>query len=390
MPQVEEMRVLGMVINHKGNNTNTIKKLATYADQVQGIFRRIAVKGRGLKERSLLRISQAYITSRICYATPYLNMNKENIDKLDRILRKCAKRALGLPISTSTERLEKMGIHNRWAELAEGVRIAQLERLSQSETGRKILEWIDIKPGYTAHKTVDIPEEIRARIRVPPMPKNMHPEYNKERRGHRARAYEKRMGEQPAEQVAYVDAACGRQGAAVSAVVDGTGAPVVSASSRTRDANAAEELAVALACVGTKAKFILCDSKNAVRNFGKGRISEEAKRVLESRPLERNVEIIWIPAHESIAGNEAAHEFARALYHRAAAEQPSCMDIKDSLISYKEVTEHYKLSRRSIRRQTVPSETGRQLHGGDYKGAIILVPFGYMQQFQKMKRIYIA
>ncbi|XP_077508166.1 uncharacterized protein LOC144119414 [Amblyomma americanum] len=291
-------------------------------------------------------MSQAYVISRICYATPYLNMNKAEIEKVDRILRKCAKRALGLPTSTSTARLEKMGVHNRWVELAEGVRISQLERLGQSETGRTILEWVGIRPESSTHKMVNIPAGIRAKICVPPMPRNMHPVYNKERREHRAKAYERKLKERPADQVAYVDAACGQHGAAVSAVVDGAGVPTVAASSRTRDANAAEELAIALACVGTKATTILSDSKTAVRNFAKGRISEEAKHVLEARPIERNIEIIWIPAHESIAGNEAAHELARALYHRAAAEQPSRIDMKDGLISYHEITEHYKLSRR--------------------------------------------
>lgn len=100
--------------------------------------------------------------------------------------------------------------------------------------------------------------------------------------------------------------------ARVASVVDGQGAPVSAATIRSRNTETAEELAIALAYVGTKAHFIISDSKTAIWNFGKGRISPEAARVLSGRRLDRKISLIWTPAHTSVPGNEAAHELARA------------------------------------------------------------------------------
>lgn len=346
VPKVEEIRILGMYIQRNGYNLTTIKKLEGYAAQVTGIFRRVALKGRGLKENSLLRLMQAFITSRIAYATPYLVFKQEEKEKIDAIIRKSVKRALGLPDSTSTDLLLKMGVHNTLVELIEAVRISQLERLGQSKTGRKIMEWVGIQcdRGAPTGKK-DIPLDVRKRFRIAPLPKNMHPIYNKERRAHRAKALVNNLKNTPAHKVAYVDAACGRDGAAVSTVVDGDGCVQIACSTCTRDACTAEEVAVALACAGTKAGVILCDSKLAIRNFSNGRISEEALKILLKNPPSRDITFVWVPAHEEVAGNEAAHELARALYHRATLEQP-VPGIKDSIITYREIVDHYKAERK--------------------------------------------
>ncbi|KAH6946415.1 hypothetical protein HPB50_013307 [Hyalomma asiaticum] len=75
----------------------------------------------------------------------------------------------------------------------------------------------------------------------------------------------------------YVDAASGKWGPAVASVVDGQGAPVSGATIRSRNTETAEELAIVLACAGTKAHFIISDRKTAIWTFGKGRIEPEAQ-----------------------------------------------------------------------------------------------------------------
>lgn len=346
VPMVDRIRILGLHIQSDGYNGETLKKLEGYAAQAIGIFRRIALKGRGLREKSLIKLVQAYVISRISYATPYLKIRASERDKLDTIIRGCYKRALGLPISTSTERLLDMGIHNTWREIAEATRTAQQDRLSQSNTGRAILSMVGLQTDRGILVKRDIPRDIREKIRVDPLPRNMHPTFNKARRGKRAEALTKRFGEMNEKAVAYTDAASGKLGAAVATVVSGRGTAVSSATIRSRNPESAEEVAIALACVGTEAQYIISDSKTAIQNYARGRITQEALRILEGRRINRNISLVWTPAHEAVPGNEAANALARDLYFRAAAGPPDSKELDERLINYTEIVENYKLNRR--------------------------------------------
>ncbi|KAH6926499.1 hypothetical protein HPB50_019008 [Hyalomma asiaticum] len=134
--------------------------------------------------------------------------------------------------------------------------------------------------------------------------------------------------------VVYVHAASGKSGAAVASVVDGQGAPVSGATIRSRNTETAEELAVARACVGTKAHFIISDSKTAIWNFRKGRISPEAARVLSGRRLnKRLVEF----------GAKHTRPFLTT-----RRPPPDCQNMDELLQSYTEITENYRLFRRVV------------------------------------------
>ncbi|KAG0436503.1 hypothetical protein HPB47_017913 [Ixodes persulcatus] len=191
-----------------------------------------------------------------------------------------------------------MGAHNTWDEIAEAVRISQLERLRRTTTGRTILKM------HSAGMT--------RKPNHPPLPRHMHPICNTERREKRGEALIRRIDLMDSKSVAYVDAASVKSGAAVASVVDGRGAPVSAATIRSRNAETAEEVSIALAC------------------------------------LNKKISLIWTPAHTSVPGNEAALELARALYFRVTVEPPDCRNMEERLQNYTEIVENYRLQRKQV------------------------------------------
>lgn len=83
------------------------------------------------------------------------------------------------------------------------------------------------------------------------------------------------------------------------------------ASINIRNTLVGKEAAIALACVSTTDKIILSDSKAAVQNFCKGVVCSQTDKLLRRYPSSREVSLIWVPAHEGIPANEAAHSLAR-------------------------------------------------------------------------------
>lgn len=307
------------------------------------LISRIANRNYGLKEANLIRLVQAFVVSRIIYVTPYLNLQVAEKAKIERIIRGAYKQALGLPTCTANERLLALGIHNTLEELIEAHTVAQYERLTHSPTGRHILYSLGINYAAQQGTKVDIPQEIRECAKILPLPRNMHPEHNEGRRQERAKAIKKRF--QNSRDVIYVDAAEYATCDAMSmTAVDCEGKLTCCGTVVTAKSETAEECAIALAIASTTAKYIISDSKTAVRNFIKGRISPEARRILLNFRDQRKVQILWAPAHSSLPGNEAAHNTARGLACRAT-EQPPLRSGRDRMVSYREITNHYRFER---------------------------------------------
>ncbi|KAG0416006.1 hypothetical protein HPB47_006821 [Ixodes persulcatus] len=80
-----------------------------------------------------------------------------------------------------------------------------MERLTKRPTGTHILQTLHINYKGRLGEKHDIPPDIRGHIHIPPLPRNMHPEHNMERRQARAQALDKRFAH--LEDVVYVDAA---------------------------------------------------------------------------------------------------------------------------------------------------------------------------------------
>ncbi|KAH9383502.1 hypothetical protein HPB48_025017 [Haemaphysalis longicornis] len=148
------------------------------------------------------------------------------------------------------------------------------------------------------------------------------------------------------EEVVYVDAAEYKvQDAFAIAAVDNKLKHITAATVCGRWPEEAEEAAISVAIISTKAKFIFSDFKTAVRNFAKNKIHEAASQILLRNQFEpRQIQIIWIPAHSSHSGNEAAHSFARELV-KWAMEQLRLRGSKERMVTFQEITSHYRNER---------------------------------------------
>ncbi|KAG0439853.1 hypothetical protein HPB47_016502 [Ixodes persulcatus] len=320
-PIVRSIRVLGLRIQANGHNTETVLALEKSVHQTTRLISRIANRHHGMKGHNLVRLVQAFVLSRVTYVTPFLRLKKDEEQKIDALIRRAYKQALGIPLTASTERFEALGLHNTLSELIEAQRLAQLERLTYSPTGRYILDSLGIAHARTAPAKVALPPAIRESIHIPPIPKNMHPVHNLERRQARAKALHKQY--EKSEDVLYVDAAdYASRDAMAFVVVNRQGNSIASGSLRTSEAEVGEEAAIALAMTAsTKIKYVVSDSKSAILYYARGRILPEASAILKSgfRNDARTGKtyLIWAPAHSGLAGNECAHDAARGFTDRA-------------------------------------------------------------------------
>ncbi|KAG0444479.1 hypothetical protein HPB47_013748 [Ixodes persulcatus] len=303
IPEVGKIRILGMVIEKHRRNGETVARLTAKAANATRLLKRVTSRKAGMREESLIRLVQSFIIS---YVAVY-------------------KTALGLFESTSTARFLQLGIHNALEEIAEAQRTAQLERLSTTKTGRRVLDDLGIGHSNETETKLPVREEVRSQTRIDPIPKNMNPDYNKGRRAARAEALIDLHAND--EHARYVDAAAYQRNAFAAVVIEpSTGATRTAASVRSAGAEQAEELAIALAI-----------AKSAGR----------PKRVLRAVSLQdRKVRIKWFPAHAGDASegndnhNEKAHAAARALTDRApATDRPTWFEAKDRMTDYNDISE---------------------------------------------------
>lgn len=186
----------------------------------------------------------AFVISRITYVAPFLPLKQAERNKINSLIKRVHKQALGIPICASNEKFEALGVHNTLEELIEAHRIAHLERLTKTATGRQILNRLRIPYERTFGEKHTVPAELRKGIYIPLLPKNMHPVYNEKRRDMRALALGRQLQGEP--QVVYTDTASYEQRRAmVSVVTDQEGKVLTACSIRTRHPEEGEELAIA-------------------------------------------------------------------------------------------------------------------------------------------------
>ncbi|XP_075732604.1 uncharacterized protein LOC142775152 [Rhipicephalus microplus] len=324
---VKKIRVLGMMIEQNGGNGEALRKIMAKATSTMQLIRRITNKHAGMREGSVIRLIQAFVISQLMYTAPFHKWTVAEKDKLNALIRKTYKFALGLAPGVSTSKLLELGLHNTLEELVEAQQVSQLERLSKTRPGRHLLE----KLGITYHTQhgikVEIPRSVREQVYVPPLPRNMHPQHHMGRR--KARAQRITQSYSNDTEAVFTDAARYTNKKSFVVVVTGHRSKhITSLTVNTAHAEAAEEAAIALALTQTNATYVISDSQTAIRNFANGRISQEAFHILQRHPIhpgevdfDNRRHLLWIPAHTGLSTpNEAAHLVARGLTHRASPE----------------------------------------------------------------------
>ncbi|KAH9384532.1 hypothetical protein HPB48_026540 [Haemaphysalis longicornis] len=240
------------------------------------------------------------VSNHIAYIAAYHNWTQTETQRLDAALRRAYREALGLYRCARTDRLDALGVHNTIAEIAEAQRVNQLHRLSNTLTGRYMLDRAGLRPIRALPPEVEsLPSSFARRLSVAPLPKNMHPGIHDARRQARARALDKLYTNDTGAR--YVDAAAyqTRPGWFAAAVVTATSGTIATAASFRADTPAqAEEMAIALAATDPHCTAILSDSKTAIRNFGANTITSPTARLLTNTTTPSSpVHLIWFPAH---------------------------------------------------------------------------------------------
>ncbi|KAG0410071.1 hypothetical protein HPB47_012810 [Ixodes persulcatus] len=248
-------------------------------------------------------------------------------NRINILIRKAFKIALGLPLYAATDKLLAIGVHNTFQELIQAHLASQQERLALTPTGRTVLQNLHFPIRNSVRDTVRLPTAIGDHIQMAPVPKNMHPILHSGRRIARARALQYKYSSKA--DTRFTDAAMySDQPAAAVSVTDNDLKTVVTASIHTINPVEPEETAIALAIASGKEYLnVLSDSQTALRRFRAGRISPCALRILTDlkTPLPETT-LIWTPGHESTweAALLSSHpDDKRSLVERAKASAAS-------------------------------------------------------------------
>lgn len=313
IPRADQVKILGMIVSIEDRNREALTKLRKQADNVARLIRRTSKRSYGLKESGTCRLVHAFTLSRIMYAAPYMNLKKAEEDSLDVIIRRSFKAALGISQKTSNDGLDQMGIHNTFDEMRKAQRQVQIQRLSQTRTGRRVLQDIGVLlMDQEMQEKHSIRQEWTDTVRSIPLPKNMSSAHNSGRRLARAKALNKLH--EGKVHIFHADAGPypGRPGKFVIAVHNARQDSMATISAKSIEE--AEEAAIALARVqaarrGEMYAIVTSDSKKAITNTSLGRVGLAAYKLYARTQIskEANHTLTWVPGHSGHTGNETAH-----------------------------------------------------------------------------------
>ncbi|KAG0432481.1 hypothetical protein HPB47_020789 [Ixodes persulcatus] len=307
--------------------------------------------------------------------TPEPGHKGANVEALDTTLRTSFRTAVGLPQHVFTEHLLQLGLHDTVEELMEAQQIGQMTRLGRTTTGRALLR----RFGYRVPTTLleegrqkPAPPTIAAKLRVMPIPKNMHSQAHAGRRLARVRYLRKRYHHDPDALYTDTRSYTSPSGCRCVAVCDSDGCNGTVASLRGSPTCAeAEETAIALAIStthdnqnfdpDTTTVTILTDSQAACRAWAGGLLSPWSKQILF--PLDHNkvplVRIVyprpWFPSRERGGRRLSPRRDSLGIASGGRHDRPLDDHARDStrnppnptIDTYTQVTEYYRMSRRT-------------------------------------------
>lgn len=128
----------------------------------------------------------AFLMSHVNYVASALVWTKTEKRKLNTLMHKSIKKALGLPTCMSTEKPDELGMLNNIDKIIEAQVTAQVVRLSSTSAGRRILDELVISSRLTEERRTTLSRETRAAYMVGSFPKNVHPQHDEGRRKTRA------------------------------------------------------------------------------------------------------------------------------------------------------------------------------------------------------------
>lgn len=243
---------------------------------------------------------RAFVVSRTIYGTAYLRLTKGEVKKLNVLIRKAYKTALGVPSCTFSCGLLELGVHNTVEELWKAQKLAQMRRLNKTANGKWLLAQLGlIIPGGKPEPLEGLTPEMREKISVSPIPRHMHPVHNAERRRARAESLGRLWNND--QNTLYADAAGPQEGHMVAVVTTPDVRVLNSASMRTKVVTHGEQAAIALAIAYNPRAIIFTDSQEACRHFVQGSVSILAHEILRRHPPEK-VFLIWAPKTHGTKG----------------------------------------------------------------------------------------
>ncbi|KAM7293050.1 hypothetical protein ISCGN_026180 [Ixodes scapularis] len=144
VPRVDALRVLGLFVQEKAGNAVMLGKIQGKVASALRMIQRVTSRRKGIREAGVMRMVQAFVLSHIMYVAPYLRWRAGEKNKLDAMVRRAYKSALGLYAFTSTKKLEMLGVHNTIGEIVEAHRASQIQRLERTAAGRGVLRRVGL------------------------------------------------------------------------------------------------------------------------------------------------------------------------------------------------------------------------------------------------------